>query len=285
MNDPTPASGYQFILYETGAHIARITLNQPAKLNAFHLPMYHEICHAIDTASADPEVRVIILSGTGRAFCVGRDFKYSADLQEEAGVSAWRRGYKGFNRTILGSTKMLIAQVQGYALGGGGTLALLCDLTFACNGAKFGYPETRHGIASRTMMWSWTLGVKVANEVVASGRLVPAEECLHLRLVNEVLPTPEALAEHVERVARAIVAAPPGVPELIKRTVNWANRDQIRVTTHDRQFDYDTAHWDAAGVEPSDWMLSAIATRRAALMDSLAQRAPGAPSHSDSPNS
>ena len=275
--DGGKAGEYQFILYDVKDGIAYITLNQPQKLNAFHLPMYREICQAIEASGEDPEVRVVVLRGSGRAFCVGRDFKYSADLQMESGVSAWRRGYKGFNRVVLANTKMIISQVQGYALGGGGTLALLCDLTFAASGAKFGYPETRHGIASRTMMWPWTLGVKVANEVVASGRLVLADECLQLHLVNEVVPA-DQLEARVEQVARAIANAPPGVAELTKRLVNWASRDQIRVTTHDRQFDYDTAHWDAAGVEPSDWMLSAIAARRTALSDSLGiPAAPGAP--------
>jgi len=127
MTAASPGPDFEFILYEVRDRIATITLNQPHKLNAFHLPMYREICAAIERGEADPEVRVMVLRGAGRAFCVGRDFKYSADLQEEAGVSAWRRGYKGFNRVVLGSTKMLISQVQGYALGGGGTLALLCD--------------------------------------------------------------------------------------------------------------------------------------------------------------
>jgi enoyl-CoA hydratase/methylglutaconyl-CoA hydratase len=166
--------------------------------------------------------------------------------------------------------------VHGYALGGGGTLALLCDLTFAAEGTRFGYPETRHGIASRTMMWPWTLGLKVANEVVASGRLVNVDECQHLRLVNDVLPADE-LEARVESIARAIAEAPVGVPELVKRTVNWVQRDQTRTTYQDRAFDTDTAHWDAAGVEPSDWILEAIATRRQALMASIDQ-ARGLPS-------
>jgi enoyl-CoA hydratase/carnithine racemase len=261
---------YEFILYEVKDRIATVTLNQPNKLNAFHLPMYREICAALDSAGEDDEVRVIVVKGAGRAFCVGRDFKYSSDLQEEKGVSAWRRGYKGFGRTLLSNNKIVISQIQGYALGGGGTLALMCDLTFAATGTKVGYPETRHGIASRTMMWAWTLGLKVANEVVASGRLIVVDDCRHLRVVNEVLP-PEQLEARVNAVARAIADAPAGVPELVKRMVNWVHREQIRITLQDRQYDTDSAHWDAAGVEPSDWMLEAIRTRRAALSASIAR--------------
>jgi enoyl-CoA hydratase/carnithine racemase len=261
-----PQRSYEFIRYEVADNIGWITLNRPEKLNAFHLPMYHEIRGAFEEAEADPAVRVIVVRGEGRAFCAGRDFKYSADLQETEGVSAWRRHYKLFGGFTWFHPKLIIAQVQGYALGGGASLALLCDLTFASTDAKFGYPETRHGIASKTMVWSWTLGMKVAKEIVASGRMVSATEARHLRLVNDVL-APDALAAHVERVAREIAAAPRGVPELIKRMVNWTQREQGRVTQQDRQYDVDTAYWDAAGVEPSDWMIEALKARRSMLSE------------------
>lgn len=257
---------FDFILYNVHRGIAFLTLNRPDKLNAFHLPMYHEIRAAFEMAAQDDAVRVVVVRGAGRAFCSGRDFKYSADLQKTDGVSAWRREYKLFGGSTWFNPKMIIAQVQGYALGGGASLALMCDLTFAATGTKFGYPETRHGIASKTMVWPWTLGVKVANEVVASGRSISAEHCRHLRLVNEIL-SPERLGEHVEAVAAQIAAAPAGVPELVKRQVNWAFRDQGRVTQQNREFDIDTAHWDAAGVEPSDWLVNANRTRRAALAE------------------
>ena len=265
---PESLPSFEFIRYAVEDRIGRITLDQPKKLNAFHLPMYHEIRRAFEAAAQDPQVRVIVVKGEGRAFCSGRDFKYSANLQEGGGADAWRREYKLFGGFTWFNPKLIIAQVHGYALGGGGSLALMCDLTFAATGTKFGYPETRHGIASKTMVWPWTLGLKVANEVVASGRLVPAEQCLHLRLVNDVLP-PDKLEAHVEAVARRIADAPPGVPELVKRMVNWATRDQGRLTQQDRQFDIDTAHWDAAGGVPSEWLGSAFAARRAALMDAL----------------
>ena len=97
-----------------------------------------------------------------------------------------------------------------------------------------------------------------------------------IRVLNGLYEKPgsaiEQLAERSESVARAIAAAPPGVPELVKRQVNWALRDQGRVTQQDRQLDVDSAHWDAAGVEPSDWMLNAHRARRAALAE-IAERA------------
>ena len=90
--DP-PDAGFQSILYEVRDGIARLTLNRPEKLNAFHLPMYHEIRRALALAADDERVRVVILRGAGRAFCVGRDFKFSADLQkDEDGLTAGAAG-------------------------------------------------------------------------------------------------------------------------------------------------------------------------------------------------
>jgi enoyl-CoA hydratase/carnithine racemase len=271
--DQAKQPNFEFVEYETRDRIAYVTLNRPRILNAFHLPMYEEILAAFATAERDDEVRVIVVRGNGRAFCAGRDFKYSADLQLEGGQTVWRRRYKLFGGATWFNNKITIAQVHGYALGGGGSLALLCDLTFAAAGTKFGYPETRHGIASKTMVWPWTLGLKAANEVIASGRLITAEECVHLRLVNDVVPL-DALPDRVDEVAQQIARLPTGVPEIAKRLINWVLRDQGRVTQQNRIYDTDTAHWDAAGVVQSEWLTSALAARRAALSDVTNVRSP-----------
>jgi enoyl-CoA hydratase len=257
---------YQYIKYEDeGGGVASVTLNRPDKLNAFNLPMYEEICNALAAAEEDESVRVVVLKGEGRAFCAGRDFTYSAELQDEEAPDAWRRRYKLFARWTLANNKMVICLVQGYALGGGGTLALGCDITIAAESAKFGYPETRHGIASKTMLWAWFLGPKVAMEIVATGRHITAERGQKYGLVNRVVPADQLVTEGL-RIAREIAAMPYGVPELIKRQVNASRSDFIRMSVHDRMFDLETAHWDAAGVEPSPWMLSAEATVKRSLM-------------------
>jgi enoyl-CoA hydratase/carnithine racemase len=172
-------SGYEFILYNVEDGIAELVLNRPEKLNAFHLPMYEEICSALASAEQDDAVRVILLRGNGRAFSAGRDFSYSSEIQQEE-RDAWRRRYRLFTRWTLLNNKMIVALVQGYALGGGGSLAVGSDITLAAAGTKFGYPETRHGPAGKTMIWSWAYGPKVAKETVASGRMITVEEVAHL---------------------------------------------------------------------------------------------------------
>jgi enoyl-CoA hydratase/carnithine racemase len=247
-------SGYEFILYNVEDGIAELVLNRPEKLNAFHLPMYEEICSALASAEQDDAVRVILLRGNGRAFSAGRDFSYSSEIQQEE-RDAWRRRYRLFTRWTLLNNKMIVALVQGYALGGGGSLAVGSDITLAAAGTKFGYPETRHGPAGKTMIWSWAYGPKVAKETVASGRMITVEEVAHLGLVNRVVAADELLEEGWS-LARDIAAMPAGLPQIVKRTVNYATRDMVRTIYDDRKFDVDSAHWDAAGVVPSPWMMS-----------------------------
>lgn len=247
---------YEFIRYDVVDGVAELVLNRPEKLNAFHLPMYFEICGALEDAEKDDEVRVILLRGEGRAFSAGRDFSYSADIQEEQDRDAWRRTYKLYTRWTFLNDKMIVALVQGYALGGGGSLAVGSDITIAAEGTKFGYPETRHGPAGKTMLWSWAFGPKVAKEVVVSGRMITVEEASHLSIVNKIVPA-DRLLEEGWSLARDIAAMPWGVPQMMKRTINYACRDEIQIIFEDRKFDVDSAPWDAAGVVPSPWMLSA----------------------------
>jgi enoyl-CoA hydratase len=244
---------YDYVLYRIEDGIAEIVLHRPDKLNAFHLPMYEEMCAAFEQAEADESVRVILLRGEGRAFCVGRDFTFSAELQEQQDQDAWRRKYKMFTRWTLLNEKMVIALVHGYALGGGGSLAAAADITIAAHGTKFGYPETRNGTASKSMIWSWLLGPKAAKEIVASGRTVDVDNLLHLGLVNRIVAG-ERLLDEGWKLAREIACMPVGVPEIVKRHVNFVYRSMVRGAYDDRKYDVDTASWDAAGVVPSPWM-------------------------------
>jgi enoyl-CoA hydratase len=268
----TTSHDYQFIEYEVIDGVADLVLNRPDKLNAFHLAMYHEVCGALKRAEADDAVRVILLRAAGRAFSAGRDFSFSSELQDEVHRDAWRREYKLWTAWTLDNKKMIIALVQGYALGGGGSLAWCADITIAAEGTKFGYPETRHGTAGKTMIWSWAFGPKAAKEVVASGRMISVEETQHLNLVNRVVPADELLKEGWA-LARDIAALPAGAPEIIKRMTGYASRQIIRDVLDDRRFDVDSADWDAAGVVPSPWLMNAEAALQAHIL-SLSAKPP-----------
>ncbi len=270
----TTTAEYQYVLYEVDDGIAAITMNRPEKLNAHNLQMYNEVISAFQRAGEDDKVRVITVAGNGRAFCVGRDFTYSAELQEKDSVSAWRRAFKGFTRYTLLNEKVVIALVQGYALGGGGSMALGADITLAAPDAKFGYPETRHGIASKTMLWAWTLGVKRAKEIVATGRHISVAEAASLRLVNRMVPA-EDLRREGRLLAEQIAAMPFGLPETVKKQVNYSIRDMIRVSYDNRKLEADTAAWDIAGVEPSEWLRGLRILRSEAVRTGMAEMESG----------
>lgn len=261
---------FEFVRYEVSEGVAEVILNRPEKLNAFHLPMYREICGALEAAEGDDQARVILLRGEGRAFCAGRDFKYSAELQREESADAWRRSYRGTFRWTLLQNKIVIALVQGYAMGGGSALALGADITLAEPDAKIGYPEIKHAIAGKTMLWPWMLGRKKSIEVLCSGTYITAEEGERYGLVNRTVSA-GTLLEEGRKLAQEVAGVVEGVPEIVKRIVNHATRQMIRTTTDDRRYDTDTAHWDAAGVAPSPWLLSALAARHSFLQSELPQ--------------
>lgn len=252
------------VLYSVEDGVAVVTLNRPEKLNAFDLPMYELLSSRLEDAARNERVRVIVIRGAGRAFCVGRDFTYSAELQNAESADAWRRGYQGMFRWTLLQDKIVIALVQGYALGGGSALAFGADITLATPDAKFGYPEIKHAIAGKTMLWPWMLGPKKSVEVLLSGGYITAREGQRFGLVNRAVPSRDLLDEGM-RLAADIASAPYGVPEIVKRSVSYAGRSMVRTAVDNRRYDVDTAHWDAAGVVPSPWMVSALAARRSAM--------------------
>ena len=252
----TRIEGYEFVEIEVDreAGVGWMRLNRPDKLNAFHIAMYEEIASGMVALDKHPDVRAILISGNGRAFCTGRDFKFSAELQSQGDPSAWRKAFRTFFPYTTQLSTPTVSAVHGYALGGGSSLALGADITLASPSAICGDPETRHGIASKSMLWAWSLGAKLSKEVVATGRLIKAVDVEHLKLVSAIVPEDRLLEEGVA-VARELAAMPFGVTQTVRRMVDWVGRDMVRVSTHDRLFDHQTASYDAAGIEPSPWLI------------------------------
>ncbi len=144
---------YEALLYEVADDIATITLNRPAKLNAYTGAMGGELIEAFRQADADPAARVIILTGAGRAFCAGADVGgFASEIKSrEAGGSTPRRPNMGYPFSILmrGLSKPAIAAINGYALGVGCTMTLLCDVRIAAEEAKLGLIFPRVGVVTR----------------------------------------------------------------------------------------------------------------------------------------
>ncbi|MCC6223540.1 MAG: enoyl-CoA hydratase/isomerase family protein [Thermoleophilia bacterium] len=211
---------YKSILYELDDAVALITLNRPETLNAISAELERELHHALQTADEDARVRAVVLTGAGRAFCVGYDMG-DAEIgpahpdPESPGdyVMHWYgRNAKEIAhlRQIWSLGTPVIAAINGYCMGGGLWYALACDISLASTQAVFGQPEVR-GIASTTFLLAALAGWKAANRYGLTGDHFDAAEALRLGVVNEVvapeelLPAATALARRIARVPEASV--------------------------------------------------------------------------------
>ena len=201
----------------------RLTLNRPAKLNALSGELVTALDAAIAGASADPEVRVIVIAGAGRAFSSGYDLTEEAE-GSIAGPVAWRTALAvdvAATLRILDCPKPVIAQIHGYALAGGLELAMACDLVVAAEGTKLGEPEIRYGSAPVTLLMPYLIGQKKTRELLLTGDLIDAVEAERIGLINRVVPA-DRLAAEVDALADRVARTPPEVMGPTKQMLNRA---------------------------------------------------------------
>ena len=180
-----------------------------------------EVTEALGEMERDGEVRAVVLTGGPRVFAAGADI---GDMAERGPVDQLQRDQTGRWAAISAFTKPLLAAVNGYALGGGCELALMCDLIVAGDGARFGQPEINLGIiagAGGTQRWPRTAGKYLAMEVNLTGQAITAQRAYQLGLVNRVVPA-EMTIEVAKRLARTIAEKPPLAARLVKESVNQA---------------------------------------------------------------
>ncbi|NDF30972.1 MAG: enoyl-CoA hydratase, partial [Acidimicrobiia bacterium] len=183
------------ILYDVTDRIATITLNRPDKMNAFTNRMLKEIIAAMDLADADDEVRAIIFTGAGRAYCAGADLSGGGDTFAKGGsdvaarTGVVRDGGGLVALRIFESTKPVIGAINGAAVGVGVTMTLPMDIRLASDTAKFGFVFARRGIVPEAAS-SWFLprlvGISQAAEWCYTGRMISATEARDARLVRSV---------------------------------------------------------------------------------------------------
>jgi crotonobetainyl-CoA hydratase/dehydration protein DpgD len=184
------------VLFERDGHVARITLNRPAVLNALDLATHAALAEIWDAFEADDTLWVAVLSGSGeRAFSAGQDLKeLAARLADGVPSSSFgSQGAAGWPRLTerFDLCKPVIARVNGLALGGGFELALACDIIVACDTAEFALPEARLGLipgAGGVFRLTRQLPYRSAMGYLLSGRRIGAARALALGLVNEVVP-------------------------------------------------------------------------------------------------
>src|SRR6195256_4027660 len=215
------AVGFENILVEVEAPIATITLNRLKVLNALSPDLIREVNEALGGLDADPLVRAVVITGGPRVFAAGADI---SDMADRTAVDQLQRDQTGRWAGIAAFSKPLLAAVNGYALGGGCELALMCDLIIAGDNARFGQPEINLGIipgAGGTQRWPRTAGKYVAMEVNLTGAPISAQRAYQVGIVNKVVPA-ELTIEVAKRLGRRIPERPPLAARLAKESVNQA---------------------------------------------------------------
>jgi enoyl-CoA hydratase len=212
---------YETILVETRGPVGLITLNRPKALNALNTQMITELNQALGAFEADPEIAVMILTGSERAFAAGADVK---EMEAMDFMAAYRSDFIGSWQEVARVRKPIIAAVAGYALGGGCELAMMCDIIIAAENAKFGQPEINLGAipgAGGTQRLTRAVGKAKAMEMVLTGRMMDAEEAERASLVARVVPTTDLLDEAL-KLAETIAEKSQPMVAMAKEAVNVA---------------------------------------------------------------
>lgn len=207
------AATFDNLLYDLDAEsgILTITLNRPSKLNALNGATIEDIHSAFQQAFDDPQVRGILLTGSGeKAFVAGADIAELAALTSVQAQRAAERGQDVFCK-IEQSTKPVIAAVNGFALGGGCELAMACHMRIAADNARFGQPEVNLGLPpgyGGTQRLPQLIGKGKAIEILLTTDMIKADEALRLGLVNHVVPQAELLAFCRQLLTKILGKAP-----------------------------------------------------------------------------
>lgn len=224
--EKVPVLDFQYLLYEQKDAICHLTLNRPERLNAFNAGLMAELREALAAIEAAPEIRVVILTGAGRAFSAGFDIQRAPGEPEpyEQPPDAWREHLKSHIDTFMmvwNLSQPVIAAVNGYALGGACELVQVCDIKIASERAMFGEPEIRAEMGPPLLITPFSVGLAKAKELLLTGDTIDAHEAARIGLVNRVVPHDQLLAE-CERTARKITRISPIGVKMNKIAVNRA---------------------------------------------------------------
>ena len=210
------------ILLEKKDHVAIATVNRPKALNALNSEVLTDLNPLLDEIAADPEIRVLVLTGSGeKAFVAGADIGELSTLTKAEGEAFGKKGNDVFRR-IETLPIPVIAAVNGYALGGGCELSMACDIRIASDTAVFGQPETGLGITpgfGGTQRLARLIGPGMAKQLIYSARNIKADEALRIGLVNAVYPAEELMAA-AEKLAETIARNAPIAVRACKKAIN-----------------------------------------------------------------
>jgi 2-(1,2-epoxy-1,2-dihydrophenyl)acetyl-CoA isomerase len=244
---------YEHILVSETEGIVTITLNRPDKLNAFVGHMRRDLAEALEHAGSDRGVRVVIITGAGRAFCAGGDVGFMAELMQRRDSEEFARILGAGRRVITAirhMTKPVIAAVNGPAAGAGANLAFACDLRIASTTATFSQSFVKVGLVpdwGGTFFLPRLVTPNKACELFFLGEVIDADEALRLSIVNQVV-APEELENATMQLAERLRAAPPIALAAAKQAVYASEaadlEEMLRYETEAqlRCFDSDDGH-------------------------------------------
>jgi enoyl-CoA hydratase/carnithine racemase len=242
---PTPVApeelGFERIVYERVPPRVTIRLNRPERLNAFDFQMLRELARAAENASWDDEIRVVVLTGTGRAFCVGADLKSWGDeyLGNPDAYWKWFGAFKDAHDRLREIGKPTLARINGICVGGGNELQMACDLAVMVDDAVIRHVGLEHGSVPAGGATQWLpvmVGERRAREIVLLCEPVPAAQAAEWGLVNRAVPA-EALDAAVDELVEKLAAKLPTTTRYAKQQLNfWRDLSWHETVNHARDW-------------------------------------------------
>ncbi|HZS45035.1 MAG TPA: enoyl-CoA hydratase-related protein [Blastocatellia bacterium] len=220
------------IILEKQDRIATITLNRPEKLNAFAGRMRDELAEAIEDAGQDNAIRVVVITGAGKAFCSGADLTRTVELAKDKDSAAFRSLLEAGRRVVSDIRQMpkpVIASINGAAAGAGLNLALACDIRLASATAKFSQAFVKIGLHpdwGGTFFLPRLIGTAKSCELMFTGDAIDAATAERLGIINRAVP-PEELQTATKELASKLSAAPPLAIAMMKRAIYRSAEDSL----------------------------------------------------------
>src|SRR6185312_11735105 len=217
--------GFERIRYEKAGVRATITLNRPEVLNAFDFKMLRELARACEDASWDDDIRVVVITGEGRAFCVGADLKsWGAELLDNPRMYwKWFGAFKDMHDRLREIGKPTVARIQGIAVGGGNELQMGCDLAVMVDDAFIRHVGPEHGSVPAGGATQWLpimVGDRRAREIIMLCEQIPASLAAEWGLVNYAVPRAQLDAK-VDELVEKLAAKLPQTIRYTKQQLNW----------------------------------------------------------------
>lgn len=237
-------SAYQFLKYQVEGGVATITLNRPEVYNALNEEITFELQDAWKNVARDENIRVVVLTGEGKAFCSGQDLKAASGSEKRSFMDSLHRRYNPIIRAMRNLPKPIVCRLNGVAAGAGCSLALACDIIVASEEATLIEVFINIGLvpdSGSSYFLPRLTGLAKAFELCSMGTRVKADEALKLGLVNEVVPA-DKLDEAVNRYTGYYAQAPTRAIGLIKKMLNKSAAASL-----DEMLDYEAYCQEIAG--------------------------------------